>query len=340
MPGSDIGIDLGTATVLINVRGKGIVLREPSVVAMDKNTDEIVAIGEQARKMLGRTPGNIVAVRPLRDGVISDYDLTQQMLKYFIHRVGTHFLFRPRIMVCVPSLITEVEERAVVDAASEAGARKTYLIEEPVAAAIGAGIDISRPNGNMVVDIGGGTTDIAVLSLKDIAVSTSVRVAGDKFNEAVIRYIRKKYGVLIGERTAEDVKIRIGSVMPEDGSRSMPVKGRSLLSGLPKMFDVTSAEICEAFREPAEAIYEAVHSVLEGTPPELIGDISTNGILLTGGGALLDGLDRLLQKRTGIMVRVAEDPVSCVAKGTGKALEHLNTLQEGLLYISKNKNAH
>ena len=339
MPGSDIGIDLGTATILVNIKGKGIVLKEPSVIAVDKETDRIVAIGTEARKMLGRTPGNIVAVRPMRNGVISNYDLTEQMLKYFIHKVGVHFLFRPRIMVCVPSLITEVEERAVLDAATQSVARKSYLIEEPVAAAIGAGIDITLPCGNMVVDIGGGTTDIAVLSLKDIAVSTSIKVAGDVFDESIVKYIRRKYSILVGERTAENIKMKIGCVYPREEKLSMQVKGRSLLSGLPSVFELTSDEILEALKEPAQQIYDAVHSVLERTPPELIGDISTNGIVLTGGGSLVYGMDKYISKLSGIPARVADDPVCCVAKGTGKALENLSVLQDGLLYLSRSRQA-
>lgn len=337
LPGSDIGIDLGTATILVNIKGKGIVLKEPSVVAVDNENDRIVAIGTEAQRMLGRTPGNIVAVRPLREGVISNYELTQQMLRYFIKKVCGYFLFKPRLMVCVPSLITEVEERAVLDAAAQAGARKTYLIEEPVAAAIGAGIDISRPCGNMIVDIGGGTSDIAVISLKDIAVSTSIKVAGDKFDEAIVKYIRRKYSVLIGERTAENIKIKIGCVYPREEKVSIQVKGRSLITGLPKMFEITSDEMLEALDETGTAIVNAVRKVLDKTPPELIGDISTNGIILTGGGSLLYGLDSLITKHTGIKCTIADDPVSCVARGTGKALDNLNELQDGLLYVSKNK---
>jgi rod shape-determining protein MreB len=338
LPGKDIGIDLGTSTVLINIKGKGIVLKEPSVVAVDKNTEKIVAIGTDALKMMGRTPGNIVAVRPLREGVISNYELTQQMLKFFIKKIGANFLFKPRIMISVPSMITEVEERAVFDAASQAGARKVFLIEEPIAAAIGAGIDISRPCGNMVIDIGGGTTDIAVLSLKDISVSTSIKIAGDRFDETIIKYIRKQFNVLIGERTAEEIKIKIGCVYPRDEISTMTVKGRCLITGLPKMIEVNSEQIQRALTETAMAICEAVHSVLENTPPELVGDISTNGIVMTGGGSLLFGLDKLISNLSGVPVRVADDAVSCVAKGTGKALENLNQLQDGLLFISKNKN--
>lgn len=337
LPGKDIGIDLGTSTVLIYIKGKGIVLKEPSVVAVDKNTEKIVAIGDEALKMMGRTPGNIIAVRPLREGVISNYDLTQQMLKYFIKKIGAHFLFKPRIMICVPSMITEVEERAVFDAASQAGARKVFLIEEPIAAAIGAGIDISLPCGNMVIDIGGGTTDIAVLSLKDIAVSNSIKIAGDKFDEAIIKFIRKNFNVLIGERTAENIKKQIGCVYPRDEVSTMIVKGRCLINGLPKMIEVNSEQIRKALTETAMAIYEAVHSVLELTPPELVGDISTNGIIMTGGGSLIYGLDKLISNLSGIPVTIADDPICCVARGTGMALDNLNQLQDGLLFISRNK---
>jgi rod shape-determining protein MreB len=337
LPGKDIGIDLGTSTVIIYIKGKGIVLKEPSVVAVDKNTEKIVAIGTEALKMMGRTPGNIVAVRPLREGVISNYELTQQMIKFFIRKIGANFLFKPRIMICVPSLITEVEERAVFDAASQAGARKVFLIEEPVAAAIGAGIDISLPCGNMIVDIGGGTTDIAVITLKDIAASTSIKIAGDKFDEAIIKYIRKNFNVLVGDRTAEDIKIKIGGVCPRDEVSTMTVKGRCLITGLPKMIEITSEQLQNVLTETAMAIFDAVHSVLELTPPELTGDISTNGIIMTGGGSLLFGLDKLLSSLIGIPVKVADDAVNCVARGTGKALENLNDLQDGLLFISRNK---
>lgn len=337
MPGSDIGVDLGTATVLINVKGKGIVLKEPSVIAYDKIKDEVVAIGTQARKMLGRTPDNIVAVRPLRDGVISNFEFTAHMLKYFIKKVCGSSFFKPRIMVCVPAMITEVEERAVYDAAIESGARRAYLIEEPIAAAIGAGIDISKPHGNMIVDIGGGTTDIAVISLKDTAVSKSIKIAGDEFDEAILKYVRRKYNVLIGERTAEEIKINIGCVYPREANISMLVKGRCLITGLPKSVEVTSEETREAFSEIAAEIVEAVHSVLESTPPELIGDISESGIIMTGGGSLVNGLDLLLSKKLGINAQVADDPVTCVARGTGIALENIDSLPDGLLYISKNK---
>ena len=303
--GLDIGIDLGTASVLVYIKGKGIVLKEPSVVAIDKNTNKLLEVGEEARRMLGRTPGNIVAIRPLRDGVISDYDITERMLKYFINKIcGGRLLrlFKPRIMVCVPSGVTEVERRAVIDAAIQAGARKTYLIEEPIAAAIGAGIDISKACGSMIVDIGGGTTDIAVISLGGIVVSTSIKIAGDKFDEAIVRYMRKKYNIMVGERTAEEMKINIGTVYPRVQEVAMDVRGRNLISGLPKTLSVTSSEMMEAFEEPMSSIIEAVHSVLEKTPPELAADISDRGIVLTGGGSLVYGLDKLLQEKTGINV--------------------------------------
>ena len=324
--GQDIGIDLGTATVIAYAKGKGIVLREPSVVAVDNNTGEVLAVGKEARRMLGRTPGNIVATRPLRDGVISNYTVTEKMLKYFINRVCGKFIFAPRIMICIPSKVTEVEKKAVIDAASQAGARKVYLIEEPIAAAIGAGLDISKPCGNMVVDIGGGTTDIAVISLGGSVVSSSIKVAGDKFDEAIVKYIKKKYNIVIGERTAEDLKINIGCVYPKIQDMEMDIRGRDLATGLPKTITVRSSEMLEALIEPAMMVVDAVHSVLEKTPPELSADISDRGIYMTGGGCLVDGLDKLLQDETGINVMIAEDAVSCVAKGTGKALDNLDSL--------------
>ena len=324
--GQDIGIDLGTATVIAYIKGKGIVLREPSVVAVDNNTGEVLAVGQEARKMLGRTPGNIVATRPLKDGVISDYTVTEKMLKYFIKKIGAKSIFTPRIMICIPSQVTEVEKKAVIDAASQAGARKVYLIEEPIAAAIGAGIDISKPCGNMIVDIGGGTTDIAVISLGGSVVSSSLKVAGDKFDEAVIRYIKRKHNVIIGERTAEELKVNIGCVYPKIQDVEMDIRGRDLGTGLPKTLTISSSEMMEALIEPAMMIVDAVHSVLEKTPPELVADISDKGIYMTGGGALLDGLDKLLKEKTGINVMIAQDTVSCVALGTGKALDNLDSL--------------
>lgn len=324
--GQDIGIDLGTASVIAYVKGKGIVLREPSVVAVDNNTGDVLAVGKEARRMLGRTPGNIVATRPLRDGVISNYTVTEKMLKYFINRVCGRFIFAPRIMICIPSQVTEVEKKAVIDAASQAGARKVYLIEEPIAAAIGAGLDITKPCGNMVVDIGGGTTDIAVISLGGSVVSTSLKVAGDKFDEAIVKYIKKKYNIIIGERTAEDLKINIGCVYPKIQDMEMDIRGRDLATGLPKTITVYSSEILEALTEPAMLVVDAVHSVLEKTPPELSADICDRGIYMTGGGCLVDGLDKLLSEKTGINVMIAQDAVSCVALGTGKALDNLDVL--------------
>lgn len=324
--GQDIGIDLGTATVIAYVRGKGIVLREPSVVAVNSNTGEVLAVGQEARRMLGRTPGNIVATRPLRDGVISDYTVTEKMLKHFINKVCGKFIFAPRIMICIPSQVTEVEKKAVIDAASQAGARKVYLIEEPIAAAIGAGIDISRPCGNMIVDIGGGTTDIAVISLGGSVVSTSLKVAGDKFDEYIVKYIKKKHNIMIGERTAEDLKVNIGCVYPRIQDIEMDIRGRDLIDGLPKTITIRSSEMMEALEEPARLIIDAVHSVLEKTPPELAADISDKGIYMTGGGCLVNGLDKLLSEQTGINVMIAEDAISCVALGTGKALDNLDTL--------------
>ena len=324
--GQDIGIDLGTATVIAYVKGKGIVLREPAVVAVDKISGDVLAVGQEARRMLGRTPGNIVATRPLRDGVISDYTVTEKMLKYFINKVCGKFIFAPRIMICIPSQVTEVEKRAVIDAASQAGARKVYLIEEPIAAAIGAGIDISKPYGNMIVDICGGTTDVAVISLGGSVVSTSLKIAGDKLDEAIVRYIKRKHNIMIGERTAEDLKINIGCVYPKIQDVEMDIRGRDLSTGLPKTITVYSSEMLEALIEPAMMIVDAVHSVLEKTPPELAADISDRGIYMTGGGCLVDGLDKLLQEKTGINVMIAEDAISCVALGTGKALDNLDAL--------------
>ena len=323
--GQDIGIDLGTATVIVYVKGKGVVLREPSVVAIDKNTGEVLAVGKEARKMLGRTPGNIIATRPLRDGVISDYTVTEKMLKYFINKVCGKYIFAPRMMICVPSLVTEVEKKAVIDAAGQAGARRVYLIEEPLAAAIGAGLDISKPCGNMVVDIGGGTTDIAIISLNGTVISTSIKVAGDKFDEAIVKYIKRKHNIAIGERTAEDLKINIGCVYPKIQDNDMQIRGRDLTTGLPKTITVYSSEMLEALGNCANQIIEAVHSVLEKTPPELAADISEKGIYMTGGGCLINGLDKLIQEATGINVMIADDAVSCVALGTGKALNELET---------------
>ena len=324
--GQDIGIDLGTATVIAYAKGRGIVLREPSVVAVNSDTNEVLAVGKEARRMLGRTPGNIVATRPLKDGVISDYTVTEKMLKHFITKVCGRFILSPRIMICIPSKVTEVEKKAVIDAALQAGARKVYLIEEPIAAAIGAGIDISKPCGNMIVDIGGGTTDIAVISLGGSVVSSSLKVAGDKFDEYIVKYIKKKHNIMIGERTAEDLKVNIGCVYPRIQDVEMDIRGRGLIDGLPKTITIKSSEIMEALQEPAYQIVDAVHSVLEKTPPELSADISDRGIYMTGGGCLVNGLDKLLAQETGINVMIAEDAISCVALGTGKALDDLDKL--------------
>ena len=320
-----IGIDLGTASVLVYVKGKGVVLKEPSVVAFDRNTNKIKAIGEEARLMLGRTPGNIVAVRPLRQGVISDYTVTEKMLSYFISRTVGKSLFgrKPRISVCVPSGATEVEKKAVEDATYQAGAREVSIIEEPVAAAIGAGIDIAKPCGNMIVDIGGGTADIAVISLGGVVVSNSIKVAGDDFDEAIVRFMRKKHNLLIGERTAEEIKINVGTVYKRPENLTMDVRGRNLVTGLPKTIEVTSEETEEALRDVTSSIVEAVHRVLEQTPPELAADIAVRGIVLTGGGCLLHGLDELIESKTGINTMTAEDPLTAVAIGTGKYIEYL-----------------
>lgn len=321
----DVGIDLGTASILVYVKGKGVVLKEPSVVAFDRDTNRIKAIGEEARLMLGRTPGNIVAVRPLRQGVISDYTVTEKMLKYFIQKaVGKQRFRKPLISICVPSQVTEVERKAVEDAAFQAGARDVKIIEEPIAAAIGAGIDIARPCGNMIVDIGGGTSDIAVISLGGTVVSTSIKIAGDDFDDAIVRYMRKKHNLLIGERTAEDIKIRIGSAYPRPESVSVDVRGRNLVTGLPKTITVTSEETEEALKDTTSQIVEAVHSVLEKTPPELAADIADRGIVLTGGGSLLYGLEELIESKTGITTMTAEEPMTAVAVGTGKYVEFLS----------------
>ena len=308
--GQDVGIDLGTATVIVYVKGKGIVLREPSVVAVDSNSGDVLAVGGEARRMLGRTPGNIIATRPLREGVISNYTVTEKMLKHFIGKVCGKSIFAPRIMICVPSQVTEVEKKAVIDAAMQAGARKVYLIEEPIAAAIGAG----------------GTTDIAVISLGGSVVNASLKVAGDKFDEYIVKYVKKRHNIAIGERTAEDLKINVGCVYPKIQDAEMEIRGRDLSTGLPKTATIHSSEMLEALIEPAMMIVDAVHSVLERTPPELAADISDKGIYMTGGGCLIDGLDKLLQEKTGINVMIAQDSVSCVALGTGKALDNLDVL--------------
>ncbi|WP_288480586.1 rod shape-determining protein MreB [uncultured Clostridium sp.] len=325
--GNDLGIDLGTATVLVYMKGKGIVLKEPSVVAMNKNTGKVLAVGEEARKMIGRTPGNIVAVRPLKDGVISDYDVTEKMLQELINKVcGNKKITTPKVMICIPSMATEVEKRAVIDAARNSGAKEVHLIEEPLAAAIGAGLDITKPNGCMIVDIGGGTCDIAVISLGGIVIRTSIKSAGDKFDEAIIRYIRNKYKLMIGEKTAEELKISIGSVYENDNDSKAVVRGRNMLTGLPDNLSVTSAEIRESLKEPINLIIEGVKGVLEKTPPEIVADIIEQGILMTGGGSLIHGLDKLIQKETGLEVKIAENSVEAVAEGTGMVLGYIDKL--------------
>lgn len=328
----EVGIDLGTANVLVYIKGKGVVLDEPSVVAINRDTNEIVAVGEEARQMLGRTPSNIVAVRPLRDGVISDYDVTERMLKYFIRKAcGNGRFFKPRIMVCVPSGVTEVEKRAVREAAIQAGGKSVFLMEEPVAAAIGAGLDIAKPNGVMIIDIGGGTTDVAVIALGGIVKSNSIKIAGDKFDEAIIKYMRKEHKLYIGERTAEEMKMTIGTAYPREQVVVQECRGRDLVTGLPKSIEITSKQMMEALEEPLQAICETVHGVLERTPPELAADIGNSGIVLTGGGALLNGIDKRISERTGIPVVVAENPKSCVAIGTGKALNSIDILENNQL---------
>ncbi len=333
----DIAIDLGTANVLVYVKGKGVVMEEPSVVAVDKETGKVLKVGKEAKALLGRAPGNILAVRPLEDGVISQYDITMKMLKYFIRKAaGTGFI-KPRVMVCVPSGITEVEERAVCDATLAAGAKKTYLIEEPFAAAIGAGIDVSKPTGNMIVDIGGGTADAAVISYGDIVTSESVKAGGNKMDEAIIKYVRYKYNVLIGERTAEDIKQQIGSAYPMDKEYIMDVKGRCLTEGLPKMISINSSEVREAIDPVVKSIVTAVLHVIERTPPELVGDIAANGIVLTGAGSLLYGIDRIIEHSSGIRTYIAENPSTCVAIGTGRYLDNLQVLPEGTINISRQR---
>ena len=333
----DIGIDLGTASVLIYVKDKGIVLQEPSVVSIDKNSGKLLKVGTEAQQMLGRTPGNIIAIRPLRDGVISDYDMTERMLREFIRKVAPIRLFKPRVVICIPSGITEVEERAVIDAGIQAGARRVYLIEEPLAAAIGAGIDIDKPDGHMVVDIGGGTADIAVISLGGVVESESIKVAGDAFSEAVVKYIRKKHNVLIGDRTAEELKMNIGCVFPRPEEVTMEIKGRCLMTGLPRVFSVSSSEMIEAFEEPCARVLEAIHSVLERTPPELVADISQNGIVMSGGGSLIYGIDMLVEHDTNLRTVVVDDPISCAAYGAGKMLLRLNELPEGMVNFARKR---
>ena len=329
---SDVGIDLGTASVLVYVRGKGIVLREPSVVAVEKITGNILAVGEEARRMIGRTPGNIIAMRPLRDGVISNYDITERLLNHFLRKVvGRRIFFKPRVVVCVPSGVTEVEKRSVIDATEEAGARHTYLIEEPIAAAIGAGIDISAPRGSMILDIGGGTSEVAIISLGGIVTSTSLRVAGDALDSAIVNYIRKEFSLAIGDRTAEEIKITIGSAYPLDREEKMEIRGRDLVSGLPMTIEINSIHIREALAEPVGSIINSIKQTLEATPPELAADIMEYGITLTGGGAHLRGLDKLITAETGMPVNIANEPLNCVALGTGMVLEQVDKLKSVLI---------
>lgn len=323
----DIGVDLGTANVLIYVKNKGIVLKEPSVVAVNRDNNQVLAVGEEARQMIGRTPGNIVAIRPMRDGVIADFDITETMLRHFIEKVtGRSLMLRPRIMVCIPSSITMVEQRAIQEAAEQAGARRTHLIEEPLAAALGAGLDISDAYGSMVVDIGGGTTDIAVISLGGIVISSSLKVAGDKFDEAIIEYIKNTFKLMIGERTAEDIKMEVGAAFGDARHAKKNIIGRDLLTGLPKNIEVTTEQISEALNPYVTQIVDSVKDVLEKCPPELASDIMDHGIILTGGGAMLYGLDELIRRETQIPTSLADDPMSCVALGTGKALDHIDKL--------------
>ncbi|MGM0842357.1 MAG: rod shape-determining protein [Bacillota bacterium] len=326
----DIGIDLGTANVLIHVKGKGIVLNEPSVVALDKNTGKVLAVGEEARRMVGRTPGNIVATRPLKDGVIADFDVTEAMLKHFINKLNVKgFLSKPRILICCPTNITSVEQKAIREAAEKSGGKKIYLEEEPKVAAIGAGMDIFNPTGNMVVDIGGGTTDVAVLSMGDIVTSQSIKMAGDKFDHEILNYIKKEYKLLIGERTAEDIKVNIGTVFSEtldEDRKEMSIRGRDMVSGLPRTITVTSTEIEGALRESVAIIVQAAKNVLEKTPPELSADIIDRGVILTGGGALLHGMDTLLAEELKVPVLIAENPMDCVAIGTGLMLENIDKI--------------
>jgi rod shape-determining protein MreB len=325
---NDIGIDLGTANTLVYVKDQGIVLREPSVVAVRSGTSQVLAVGDEAKRMLGRTPGNIVAVRPLKDGVIADFEMTESMLRHFITKVHNRKWVRPRVVIAVPSGITEVEKRAVKESAGHAGAREVYLIEEPMAAAIGVGLPVQDPAGNMIIDIGGGTTEVALISLSGIVFSRSVRVAGDELDEAIAGYMKRAYNLMIGERTAEEIKIKIGSAYPMEKETSLEVKGRDLVAGLPKTLTITSQEVREALLEPISTIVESVRVTLERCPPELSADLVDRGLVLAGGGALLRGLDKLLQEETGLAVHVADDPLSAVAEGTGRALTEIKFLRQ------------
>ena len=328
----DMGIDLGTANTLVHVKGKGIIIREPSVVAVDKANNEVLAIGAEAKQMIGRTPGHIIAIRPMKDGVIADFDITKSMLKFFIKKaIGKNSLVRPRIVVGVPSGVTEVEKRAVIDATVQAGAREAYLIEEPMAAAIGAGLPVQEATGSMVVDIGGGTCEVAVISLGGIVVSKSIRTGGDAMDDAIVRYIRKTFSLLIGERTAEEVKINIGTAMPLENPEEMDIRGRDLVSGLPKNITINSNQVCEALNEPVTNILDAVRNTLERTPPELAADIMDRGVVMTGGSSLLRNLDRIMSRDTGMPVYVSDDALSCVALGTGLAVENVDVYKKGFM---------
>ncbi|MCX8129228.1 MAG: rod shape-determining protein [Clostridia bacterium] len=332
----DIGIDLGTANTLVHVKGKGIILREPSVVAVNKKTNDILAVGDSAKSMIGRTPGNIVAIRPMKDGVIADFDITQSMLKYFIKKVMSKGLFgKPRVVICVPSGVTEVEKRAVEEATLQAGAKEAYLIEEPMAAAIGANLPVEEPSGSMVVDIGGGTSEVAVISLGGIVTSKSLRIAGDELDESIVHYVKKEYNLMIGERTAEEIKVTIGAAYPKPKEETIEIRGRDLITGLPKNLSITSSEITEALKEPVNSIVDSIKYTLEKTPPELAADIMDRGIMLTGGGALLSGLDKLIKEETGMPVSIAENPLDCVALGAGKVLDEIEVLKKVLISPKK-----
>jgi len=334
----DIGIDLGTANTLVHVKGKGIVVREPSVVAINKNTRAILAVGDDAKSMIGRTPGDIVAIRPMKDGVIADFDITQSMLKHFIKRaMSTGFMSKPRVVICVPSGVTEVEKRAVEEATLQAGAKEAYLIEEPMAAAIGANLPVEEPSGSMIVDIGGGTSEVAVISLGGIVTSKSLRIAGDEFDESIVHFVKKEYNLMIGERSAEQIKVTIGNAYLKPKEEYMDVRGRDLITGLPKNVTISSSEINEALKEPINAIVDSIKYTLEKTPPELASDIMDKGIMLAGGGALLSGLDKLIREETGMPVMIAERPLDCVAIGAGKVLDEIETLRRVLITPRKLK---
>ena len=334
----DIAMDLGTANTLLYTRKHGIFINEPSVVAVDAVSRKVLAVGAAAKEYLGRTPQNICAIRPMKDGVIADFDITREMIAHFVGKcISGLRLVKPSMVICIPTGITQVEKKAVIDAALLSGARSVSLVEEPMAAAIGAGMPVQEPLGNLVLDIGGGTADIAVISLSGVVESASIKIAGDQLNEAVVKYMRRKHNLLVGERTAEEMKKQIGCVFPKDEEETMDVKGRCLLTGLPKVVTVSSTEMMDAFEEPVERIMEAIHSVLERTPPELVADVSTNGIIMTGGGSLVYGFDKLVTARTGIHTTVADDAISCVVLGTGKSLDSLNAMQDGTMNLSRRK---